>query len=270
VRSLGEGRYLPRISRFTVTGVVSTGYRDLDRLWTLVSLDRGRRVLSDDSSREVIGVKIDDPFALPNPLFHRGLRGVQRRAQTIEALRVQHDVASVLAPEWYLTDWYSVERSRYVSFQTTGNLLVFIMIMILVVAAINISSSLIMLVLEKETEIAILRATGTPRRIITGAFVWSGLIVGVAGAAIGAGAGIAISVYVNAILAGIESALSFFGGTTRLFNADFYLESIPVDIAFLPLAASVVLAVGVALVSSIIPALRASNVRPDRILRRHG
>jgi len=179
-------------------------------------------------------------------------------------------VASVLAPEWYLTDWYSVERSRYVSFQTTGNLLVFIMIMILVVAAINISSSLIMLVLEKETEIAILRATGTPRRIITGAFVWSGLIVGVAGAAIGAGAGIAISVYVNAILAGIESALSFFGGTTRLFNADFYLESIPVDIAFLPLAASVVLAVGVALVSSIIPALRASNVRPDRILRRHG
>ena len=269
VRSLGSGRYLPRISRFVVSGVISTGYRDLDRLWTFVELDRGRTVLSDESSRDIIGIKIDDPFALPSPLFNRGIRRIQNREAMDRALQVEEDAARVLSPEWFISDWYNLERSRYISFQTTRNLLVFIMIMILVVAAINISSSLIMLVLEKETEIAILRAAGTPRGVIVGAFIWSGLTVGLAGTALGSAVGIFLSVYINEILRLVESILRFFGGRGELFSADFYLESIPVTVDLLPLALSAGIALTVSLLSSLIPALRAAGIRPERILRRH-
>ncbi len=269
VRSLGEGRFLPRVSRFTVSGIVSTGYRDLDRLWTLVSLDRGRQILADESARAIIGVRIDDPYALPNPLFNRGFRSVGSATAEREALAVREAVARVVAPEWHVSDWYGTERARYVSLQTSRNLLVFIMALVLVVAAINISSSLILLVLEKETEIAILRANGAPRGTIIGAFLTAATILGVSGTAIGVVVGLTLAANINGVLAGLDALLRAFGSRVELFSSEFYLETIPVSIDVLPVAASALLAIAISFLASLLPAVKAARVCPDRILRRH-
>lgn len=271
VRPVGEGRVLPRVSRFTVAGVVSSGYRDLDRLWVFVPWARARRIIPDETATDLIGIKVDHPRALPNPLFNRGLSGLGRREQTETMLNTTEEVVSSMDAGWLVYDWYSAERGRYVSFLTSRNLLAVVMAMIVVVAVVNISSALVLLVVEKEQEIAILRATGVSSRSVALTFVAAGFIIGLAGALLGAIVGLLAAVNINQILRGIETALSIFAGRpVDMFNPEFYLATIPVDLQYLPAAGAVFLVLALSVAAAIIPARRAARIPPDRILRHSG
>lgn len=271
VRPLGDGRMLPRVSRFTVRGIISTGYRDLDRLWSFIPRERGLRIIPDETARELVGIKVDSPMALDNPLFQRGLQSLlgsrdqQRMAATARSVR------GTLGMDWMVYNWYSAERNRYISFLTSRNLLAFVMAMIVVVAAINISSALVLLVIEKEEEIAILRAGGTSRRQISSVFLLCGAIIGVSGAFLGLLPGVMISLNINEVLSGVERLSGVLARRdVQLFNADFYLENVPVELAPEPLFFAAFLAMTLAVAAAMIPARRAAAVSPDRILRRHG
>ena len=270
VRSLGEGRVLPRVSRFTVAAVISTGYRDLDRLWVFVPLERGHRIIPDDAATDLVGIKIEHPRALPNPLFGRGLSGVSQREEQRVAVETTEAVASAFGADWFLSDWYSAEQGRYISFLTSRNLLTVVMAMIVVVAVVNISSVLVLLAVEKEREIAVLRATGVSSRAVASTFIAAGLIIGVMGAIIGSAVGLMLSANINAVLAGVETVLSVVSRrAVELFNPEFYLEAIPVELRFLPTAGAVFLVLVLSPAAAALPARRAARVRPDRILR-HG
>lgn len=271
VRPMGEGRMIPRVSRFTVRGVVSTGYRDLDRLWSFIPSERGARIIPDETAREMLGIKVDAPLALDNPLFQRGLSALvpdsdqRRMASLVSALR------GTLGPEWALFSWYGMERNRYVSFLTSRNLLAFVMALIVAVAAVNISSALVLLVLEKEEDIAILRATGVSRRHVAAVFLACGAVIGVSGAAIGIVLGTLLALHINEVLSGIEVLAGLISRRDiQLFDAEFYLETVPIDLGYTPLATAFFLALTLAVLAALLPARRAAAVPPDRILRRHG
>lgn len=276
VRPLAGGSFLPRVSRFTVSGVISTGYQELDQLWVFMPLERGMRVLPPGSSRQLLGIKIDRPYTLPNPLFARGRSG--------EGRYVANEIARRLGSEWRVFTWYELERSRYMSFRTTKNLLVFIMALIVVVASVNISSSLVMLVLEKQSEIAILKSTGAGPAGIRRVFVLAGFFTGALGAALGLAVGLAIAVNINGVLAGIEAAADRIQGVIYLllsplvddvprsinvFHSEFYLETIPIMVdarQLLVVAAATIL---LATLAALVPAYRAGRVRPLEVMRRH-
>ncbi|MFW5694341.1 MAG: FtsX-like permease family protein [Alkalispirochaeta sp.] len=271
VRPVGEGRVLPRVSRFTVAGVVSSGYRDLDRLWAFVPLSRAQRIIPDETATDLVGIKVDHPRALPNPLFNRGLTGLGRREQSRDMLNTAEQVVSTFDAGWLVYDWYSAERGRYVSFLTSRNLLAVVMAMIVLVAVVNISSALVLLVVEKEQDIAILRATGVSSRDVALTFVVAGFFIGVAGATLGAVVGLLAAININEILRGIETVLSVFAGqSVDVFNPEFYLATIPVDLQFLPAAGAVFLVLALSVAAAIIPARRAARIPPDRILRHGG
>ncbi|MDA3949484.1 MAG: FtsX-like permease family protein [Spirochaeta sp.] len=268
VRPLGEGRMLPRVSRFTVSGVVSTGYRDLDQLWVFIPLERGLRIIPEETARDIIGFKVDDPFALPNPLFGRGVSGVLEAESRARMSRASGEIRRHVGSDWFVLDWYSLEQGRYVSFLTSRNLLSVVMAMIVVVAAINVSSALVLLVVEKEQEIAILRATGVDASSIGRTFIVAGLMIGVVGAAIGTAVGLLLAGNINEVLRGVETVISLFAGrSVDLFSSDFYLEEIPVSLRFVPALAAVFFTLVVALMSGLLPARRAARIEPDRILR---
>jgi lipoprotein-releasing system permease protein len=269
VRPVGEGRVLPRVSRFTVAGIMSTGYRDLDRLWAFVSLERGRRIIPDETATDLIGVKVDHPRSLPNPLFQRGLTGLARSDEAAAMSATTDAVVARLDDGWFVYDWYLAEQGRYVSFLTSRNLLTVVMAMIVLVAVVNISSALVLLVVEKEQEIAILRATGVSSRAIAAVFVAAGLLIGFVGGVLGVAVGLAAAVNINAILRGIETVVSLASSrAVELFNPEFYLESIPIDLQVLPAAGAMALVLFLSFLAAIIPARRAARVAPDRILRR--
>ncbi len=270
VRPLGDGRMLPRVSRFTVTGVVSTGYRDLDRLWSYIPLERGRRVIPDESAQESIGIKIDEPYALPNPLVRRGLLSFLPDRQEQRMATTMLEIRRTLGNEWFPLDWYSAEQGRYISFLTSRNLLAFVMTLIIAVAAVNISSALVLLVVEKGDEIAVLRALGVSRHQVGLIFLFCGAGVGVAGSFLGAVVGMALAVNVNEVLQSIEWVMSAVTQrSVELFSADFYLEQVPVALSPLPLFTAVFLAILLATAAAAIPARRAAAIAPEQVLRRH-
>ena len=256
---------VPKVTRFTVRGVFSSGYQDLDKLWVYIPLASGRRILSGNGTSEFIGVKVEDPYS-----------------------RLQHQVTDLrrqLPPGARVYTWYQLEKANYKCFQTTKALLLFIMAMIVVVAAFNISSSLVMVVLEKSQEIAILKAMGAHPAEIRRTFLVTGFSTGLAGAVVGLLLGLLIALNINELIAGLENflntllllisrlGLSVFGPKQpppeiTLFNSAFYLEKIPIRLELGELFGVTALTLLLATLAAYLPARRAGRIRPLEILRR--
>ncbi len=260
VRTTSEGRTIPRMASFTVRGIVSSGYRELDALWFFVPYAAGKRALSADSSRAFIGVKLADPY-----------RGVDEAAAALTA---------VLPRGYAVYTWYELQESQYRSYESTRQLLLFIMALVVAVAAVNVSSATSMLAVERRRDTAILKGFGAAPADTTRVFLFGSLLTGAIGSIIGLSAGLLIAVNVNALIGGIEQALglaaraaAFLGGTVagappKLLDPAYYLETIPVAVDWKAIAA---IGVGTTLCSVLAawaPARRAGRARPLDILRK--
>jgi lipoprotein-releasing system permease protein len=262
LRGITQGRQLPVLAAFTVRGVFSTGYQELDKLWVYIPLAASERLLAGRGATRFIGIKLAEPFA--------GLEAQLERLR--EVLPAQAEIYS----------WYQLEKANYKSFQTTKMLLLFIMALILAVATVNVSSALIMVVLERLPEIAILKSMGAGPGAISLSFLITGLLTGLAGTALGLAAGVALALNVNALIRGLESALNagarlfaFLAApgsappTLRIFNPEFYLDQIPIHLRFGELYAIGAATLLLAILAAYLPARRAGRVRPLEVLRRY-
>ncbi|MGI9256659.1 MAG: ABC transporter permease [Salinispira sp.] len=271
-------RIIPRVSHFTVSGIVSSGYRDLDSLWIFVNATDARRVIPRDEAQEIIGIKVDNPFSLTSE--SRELEFIQTRAGAEDA--VSDAIRSLTYEHWRLLTWFDLEKNQYRSFITTRNVLLFITVLIVLIAAVNISSAMIMLVLEKQEEIAMLKALGIQNRHIFTVFLIGGGITGGIGAVIGLSLGALATYYVNEIVKFLERVINGVGyiGTVlsspgelyvpfELFNPDFYLTRIPVNLHFADLAVMGLITLFLSILMSCLPARRAVRLKPIALMHHY-
>ncbi len=252
-----------RPSGFTVKGIFSTGYYELDALSVYLPFETARGLYRTEGSGG-IGVKVAEPYG--------GLEGIERR------------IREEVPPHWNVYSWYNLEKSMLESFKTTRNLLIFIMVLIVIVAAVNISSSLIMLVMEKEPEIAILKSTGTSPRLLVFSFMCTGMTVGLMGTVLGSIIGVAAAVHINAVFHGLEALLQFGAQGIVFFLApiveldlpqidllsdSYYLEEIPITLGGHEIFLTVFFALLTSAAASYTPAMRAGRLKPLDILRKH-
>jgi len=252
-RRLNDGRYVPRVTRFTVRGVFTSGYQDLDRTWAFISLETGWTILSSESSRTFIGGKFSDPNA-----------GLEDSLLTI---------SSSLPDGWMIYDWKELNRYLLSNLENTRNILLFIMALIILVAVFNVMSSLIMLTLERQREIGILKCTGSSPSDIIRTFMIAGMLASVAGTLAGLGGGLLVSHFINQIITGIEIFLGWFSGAggnrPELLNEGYYLQYIPVHIRWKETAVIGIATFLLSLAASAYPASRAAKLKPLEVLRRH-
>jgi lipoprotein-releasing system permease protein len=268
VKLLGMARAgthtLPRVRTFTVTGLFTTGYQELDKLWSYVSLEGGVSPASTVGYSEFIGVKVAKPFD--------DIEGQARRLQ------------AALPAEARVYSWYQLEKANFKSFQTTKALLLFIMAMIVAVAVVNISSALVMVVLDKTQEIGVMKAMGARPSGISLAFLITAILAGLAGVVIGLSLGLLLAVNVNELLQGVERLVNWgYGGLRVLlrpftdlgpaepihvFNREFYLEQIPVRIQPVELGVVGAAALLLSALAAVFPARAAGRIRPMEVLRR--
>jgi lipoprotein-releasing system permease protein len=253
IRTTQEGRILPRLSSFTVRGIVSSGYRELDSLWCIMTLEEGVRILPETTIPYFI-LKIDDPY-----------NGIDTAAVALYY---------GLGPGYTIHTWKSLQRAQYNSYESTRQILLFIMALIVLVAAVNVSSATSMLAIERQRDIAVLKASGAGASFTSGIFLWSAFLTGLTGSIAGLSAGLIIGINVNAFLQGLEIFLSFFtaifdGEPVRILNSGYYLEKIPIIISVPAILTIGFFTVLCSVLASWIPARRAGKLKPIEILRKY-
>ncbi len=140
------------------------------------------------------------------------------------------------------------------------NILLFL---IIAVAGFGILAIFFMIVVEKTRDIGILKSLGAGAAGIAGIFLGYGLFLGLVGAGAGLGLGLAIAWNINRIRAGVE----WFTGERVFDPSIYYFFKIPTIVDPPTVAWIIVGAVGIAVASSVLPALRAARLHPVEALR---
>lgn len=125
--------------------------------------------------------------------------------------------------------------------------------LIVAVAAFNIITSLGLLVMEKQGEVAILQTQGLSRRQIMAVFMVQGASAGVIGALLGAILGVVLATQLNTIMPAIGLMLDG--------------ASLPVDIEPVQVVVIALVAMVIALLSTLYPSWRAAATHPAEALR---
>ena len=140
------------------------------------------------------------------------------------------------------------------------NILLFL---IIAVAGFGILAIFFMIVVEKTRDIGILKSLGAGAGGIGGIFLGYGLFLGIVGAGAGLALGLSIAWNINAIRAGVEWCTG-----ERVFDPSiYYFYRIPSIVHPFTVAWIIVGAVGIAVASSVLPALRAARLHPVEALR---
>jgi len=253
IRQTEGGRMSPRTASFTVRGIISCGYNELDALWCITGYGGGSRIFTDGISSAHYLVKIDDPYK--------------------NAENVLWELYDSLGGGYGLYTWKDLLRSQYRSYETTRQLLLFIMALIVIVAAVNVSSATSMLVLERQRDIAVLKVSGASVKGITGIFLWGSFLTGLTGGIIGIALGLLVGSNINFLVRSLENILTFFSslfkqGEIKILDPGFYLETIPIVIDWNAILLIGLFAIFCSVIASWIPARRAGKLKPMELLRK--
>jgi len=135
--------------------------------------------------------------------------------------------------------------------------------MVIGVAAFNIVSTLVMVVKDKQADIAILRTIGARPMSILRIFVTQGSIVGVLGTLAGVIFGILLALNLESIIGFFESAFGI-----KFLAADVYfISDLPSELQYGDVAVVALIALALALVSTLYPAWVAAKTAPAEALR---
>ncbi|MDR3130145.1 MAG: ABC transporter permease [Treponema sp.] len=253
VRVAPGGRNIPRTLPFIVRGIVSSGYRELDALWCIMDYESGLALLAPELSQTFITAKIAEPY---------------RNAGETALL-----VNRALGSGYRVYTWKDIQRAQYSSYESTRQLLLFIMALIVLVAAVNVSSATSMLVIERQRDIAVLKAAGASPSAVSRIFLWASFLTGFCGAVPGIAAGLLIGRFINPIIHGIEKFLNFFSGLfsaapVRILDPGYYLEVIPIIIDSKAVFLIGFFTVLCSVLAAWMPSRRAGKIRPLELLRR--
>jgi len=232
---------LPRLKRFTVTGVFKVGAQ-LDGSLALIHLGDGAKLYRLGDGVHGVRLKLHDLF---------------------EAGPTAWRITSKLPSGYWASDWTRTQGNLFQAIKLEKTMIGLLLLMIVAVAAFNIISTLVMVVTDKRSDIAILRTMGASSRTIMLSFMVQGAVIGVFGTLVGAILGIILALSVSDVIAWIERILEI-----QFLSADVYFISyIPSQL----LLEDVLIVCGSGLLLSFLatlyPSMRAAKVQPAEALR---
>lgn len=182
--------------------------------------------------------------------------GVEMRIRDIdESAQVVARVDALLNNGIYHTmDWEELNHGLFTALRIQQILMSLVLALIILVAAFTVIATLIMIVFDKKREIAVLKAMGATDGSLLRAFLYQGLIIGVAGTMVGLGLGYVLCTW--ALEVGI-----------RLDPKVYFISQLPVVIRLSDFVLTGIFAVAVCLCACVWPAMHASRLRPAEAFR---
>ena len=233
---------VPRMRRFTVSGVFDAGMYEFDRGLALINLADGQKLFRLGDAVTGLRYAFDDPFAAP---------------ATVRSLAIG------LGGGFYVSDWTRRQANFFRSIQVTRSIMLVVLLLVVGVAAFNIVSTLVMVVKEKQGDIAILRTLGASPREILGVFIVQGTAIGIIGTVAGLALGILLALNLTSIVHGLEALL----GITLVDARVYFIGDLPADIRAADVVTVAVTALALGVLSTVFPAWRAAGTAPAEALR---
>ncbi len=158
------------------------------------------------------------------------------------------------ASEFYGVPWQDAYRNLIDSMNLQKQVIGAVLVLILIVAAFGMVNVFLLTVFEKTQEIAILRAMGASARTIQNIFLLEGAVLGGIGLVLGNILGLAVSYY-------------FVVFPFRLPGDLFFINALPADPRVTDFLWVSVVSLIATLIAAFIPARRAVNIEPAKIIR---
>jgi lipoprotein-releasing system permease protein len=233
---------LPRLKRFTVSGIFDVGMYEYDSAMAFMHLDDARKLFRMGEGVTGVRLKLDDLFGAP---------------------LIAREVAQQLPGVYLVRDWTQYHANFFRALKIEKRMMFIILTLIVAVAAFNIVSTLVMVVTDKESDIAILRTLGSSPRSIMGIFMVQGTLIGFIGTLLGLTGGIALALNVETIVPAIEQAF----GVQFLPGDVYYISEMPSELHLDDVAKIGTVAFLLSILSTLYPAWRASRTQPAEALR---
>ena len=225
---------MPRSRRFRITGVFDAGFYDYDENWCFVRLPAAQAL---SGVRDVINVL---EFRLDRPE---------------QAAEVARQLEQRAGAGFATTTWMETNRPLFRALRLEKLVTAIFIGLITFVAGLNILVVLSMTVTDKAKDIAVLMSMGARREQIRTVFLWQGIVIGATGTVAGLCVG-----YVFAWIA----------GTFHLIPLDpqvYAVSYVPFHPSAWDGAWITLVAMGISIGATLLPARAASRLLPVEILR---
>ena len=233
---------LPRLRRFTVSGIFKIGMYEYDSGLALIHLDDARKLYGAGDTVTGLRLKLQDVFDAP---------------------LVRDGLANSLPPGYYISDWTREHRNFFRALKIEKRVMFIILFLIVAVAAFNIVSTLVMVVTDKQSDIAILRTLGMRPRGVMGIFMVQGMVIGVIGTLLGGLIGVVTALNVETLVPFLENLFH-----VQFFPADVYVISdFPAEMHWDDVIVVTLASLGMSAIATLYPASRASRTQPAEALR---
>lgn len=228
------GGFIPKVERFEVTGIVSTGMYEYDNAYAFVALDRAQELAGLGTGVTGIEVKTTD----------RWQAGV-----------VGSRLTAALGWPFRTVDWEEQNHSLFQALKLEKLGMGVILLLIVLVAAFNIVSTLTMVVADKTREIGILKAMGMPAKSIRRIFLAQGFVIGVVGTLLGLAVGLAAALALD--------KYKFISLDPQVY----FIDHLPISMQMPDMLWIVAASIAIAALATIYPSVQASRLFPIEAIR---
>jgi lipoprotein-releasing system permease protein len=237
--------------KFTVVDLYESGMSEYDSTFAFVRLDR-----------------LQDFRGMIDP--ETGTRSVTtiqlKLAEDADLNAVRDALRERFPPELYaysIQTWRDLQGPLLSAVRLETTILNILLFLIIAVAGFGILATFFMIVVEKTRDIGTLKALGASGRGVSSIFLSYGLLLGFVGSGAGLVGGLLFVDNINSIARVVETIT----GQEVFDPTVYYFTEIPTIIEPLTLVWVMIGAVGIAVMSSVLPAIRAARMHPVQALR---
>ncbi len=234
---------LPKLRRFTVSGIYEVGMNQFDRNTAIIHIEDAKRLYRMQAN-EVTGLrlKLSDIFLVPE---------------------LTHKLNNQFKGEFWLTDWTRRHQNFFRAVKMEKTMMFIIMTLIVAVAAFNVVSMLVMVVTDKQSDIAILRTYGVSPKSIQWIFIIQGSLIGFVGTVLGVAGGLALALNLAEIVAFVENLFDM----KVLSPSVYYISDLPSEVRSGDVIYVACISFFLTVLATIYPARKAAKTQPAEALR---
>lgn len=233
---------IPRIRRFTVSGIFDIGLSQYDGNVALVHLADARALKSYKREVDSVHFSVADVFEAPH---------------------VAARLSARLGDDYFVSDWTQRHRNFFRALEMEKLILGVLLTLIVAVAVFNVVSTLVMLVMEKRGDIAVLKTLGLQPSAVLNIFIAHGCMLGCAGVFFGAVVGALLTHFLRPLAKAIESLSG-----RPLLSGDVYpITEVPAELQAGDLALVLATAFVLVLLATVYPARYAARLAPAQMLK---